>query len=326
MSEDWREVAERVRNWGKWGPEDQLGTLNYISPELLARAAGTVRQGKRISLGNNIDAYGPQTASGLRRNPIHLMTLTGGDDELARNLGGWGGPVEAVTTQMISGPMRYNDDFIIMPTQSVTQWDALSHVYYESTMYNDFPASAVTGLGATRNSIDQVANNAHVTGRGVLLDVARFRKLDRLPAQAVITPEELSDVAESQGVTVGEGDIPLIRTGWWAEFAETRDGEAWMHGSPGLSWRCAEWLHDRRCAAVACDNIAVEVITPETDVFLLFHLLTLRDMGLMLGEIWNFEELGADCAEDGVYECLLVAPALRITGGTGTPINPLALK
>jgi kynurenine formamidase len=326
MTEDWREVAERVRNWGKWGAADQLGTLNYITPAHVCTAAGLVRQGKRFSLGNNIDGYGPQGASGTRRNPIHLMTIDGGDEQLAANLGAWGGAEEAALTAMFSGPMRYNDDYIMMPTQAVTQWDAISHVYYESQLYNGFAASAVTSLGATRDSIDQVAIDGHTVGRGVLLDVARHRKLDRLEPNTVISPEELDEVASEQGVQVGEGDIVVVRTGWWTMFTETGDGTAWMHGSPGLSWRCAEWLHNRRCAAVASDNIAVEVLPPETDVFLLFHMLTLRDMGLMLGEIWNLEALAQDCAEDGVYEFFLTAPALRITGGVGTPLNPVAIK
>jgi len=100
-----------------------------------------------------------------------------------------------------------------------------------------------------------------------------------------------------------------------------------MMGSPGLSWRCAEWLHYKQAAAVASDNIAVEVFSSEVpDAVLVFHLLTIRDMGMMLGEIWDLEALSQDCAADGVYAFLLVAQPLRVTGAVGSPVNPVAIK
>jgi kynurenine formamidase len=328
MTENWRAVGERCRNWGKWGSEDQLGTLNYITPAHVARAAALAKTGKTFALGVNIDAYGPQGAHGFRRNPIHLMTVDGGDEHFAKNNGDWGGETEhGLCVGHSSGPMRFNDDYIMMPTQCVTQWDALSHVYYDGQLYNGYPATAVTSFGATRDGIDPVALSGNITGRGVLLDVARHRGVDMLPANSGISPEELDEIAARQGVEVGEGDIVVVRTGWWQDFLARRDGEAWLNDSPGLSWRCAEWLHNKKAAAVACDNIAVEVLPGEIEGgYLAFHMITLRDMGLMLGEIWNLEALGRDCAEDGVYEFLLVAPALPITGGTGTPLNPIAIK
>lgn len=222
--------------------------------------------------------------------------------------------------------MRFNDDFIIMPTQASTQWDALSHVYYEEQLYNGFPASAVTSLGASKDAIDPVAGAGQIIGRGVLLDVARHRGLARLEPSTVISPEELDDVAARQGVTVQDGDIVVVRTGWLTAFNEGMPGDAWLAGSPGLSWRCAEWLWERNAAAVAADNMAVEVLPPDGGIVLLFHMLALRDMGLMLGEIWDLEALGHDCANDGVYEFLLTAPALKISGGVGSPINPIAVK
>ncbi len=225
-----------------------------------------------------------------------------------------------------AGPMRFNDDFIMMPLQAGTQWDALAHVYYDEQLYNGYPASAVTSFGATRNSIDQVDQKG-IVSRGVLLDVARHRGVDHLPPNTSISPEELDAVAADQGVEVGRGDIVLVRTGWWAVFLAERDGEAWTMGSPGVSWRVAEWLHQKDCAAIASDNIAVEVSGAEVEgVMLPFHLLCIRDMGLMLGEMWNLEALAADCAADGVYEFQLAAPPLRVTGAVGSPINPLALK
>ena len=94
MADHWRDVAKRVRNWGKWGPHDQLGTLNYITPEKVLRAAGIVRKGRTIPLSIPIDAYGPQGAHGFRRNPIHIMSVDGGDQDAARHLEGWGGSTD----------------------------------------------------------------------------------------------------------------------------------------------------------------------------------------------------------------------------------------
>ncbi len=143
----------------------------------------------------------------------------------------------------------------------------------------------------------------------------------------MISPEELDDVARAQKVNIETGDIVVIRTGWRLRFLETGNGDAWLHDSPGLSWRCAEWLHNKQAAAVASDNIGVEVIASEfPDAFLVFHMLAIRDMGMMLGEIWDLEALAADCAADGVYNFLLVAQPLRVTGGVGSPVNPVAIK
>lgn len=327
MSANWREVAEKVRNWGKWGPNDQLGTLNYITPEKIARASATVKKGKVFPLSIPVDAYGPQGAHGFRRNPIHIMSVDGGDDQAARHLVGWGGSTEAQIAEFWKGPMRFNDDYIIMPLQGSTQWDALSHVYYDGHLYNGYPASAVTSFGATKDSIDQVAERGMIVSRGVLLDVAHHRGVKYLAPNTVISPEDLDAVAKAEGVTVEPGDIVIVRTGWRVNFLETRDGEAWMMGSPGLSWRCAEWLHNKQAAAVASDNIAVEVFASEfPDAVLVFHLLTIRDMGMMLGEIWDLEALSQDCAADSVYTFLLVAQPLRVTGAVGSPVNPIAIK
>lgn len=325
---DWRRVAEKVRNWGRWGDDDQLGTLNHITQEEIRYAASCVRKGKTIPLGAPFNAQGPQGAHGLRRNPIHVMTVDGGDRQIDQLAKEWRGPSEEwVADLFANAPGRFTDDYVIMPLQSCTQWDALSHFYYEDKLYNGFPASSVTSLGATRDAIDPIAEAAHITGRGILLDVARYRGVDHMQADEIVSPEELDAIAKAQGVEIRKGDIVVIRTGWYLEWLKNADEENWAWCSPGISWRCAEWFYDLDTAAVACDNVGVEVMKTEIEgVWSAFHMLALRDMGMMLGEIWNLEKLGADCAEDGVYEFLLCAPALNITGAVGTPLNPIAMK
>jgi kynurenine formamidase len=300
--------------------------MNFITPEVVQETARLVRTGKSFSLGVNFDSAGPQgTTAPFRTNPIHLMTIDGGDAAMfAEHVRGWGHTVAAALGTMFdNGLMRFNDDYIIMPLQAATQWDALSHVYYEDQLFNGYPADSVTSFGATRLGIETVGYRG-IVARGVLLDVARSRGVPYLDPGAPISPEELEDVAARQGTEIRPGDVLLIRTGWWERFLETRDGAA--HGS-GLSWRCAAWLHEHEIAAVAADNVAVEGADAEVDgVFLALHCLCLRDMGMMFGEMWDLSALSADCASDGVYECQLVAQPLRVTGGVGSPVNPIAIK
>jgi kynurenine formamidase len=325
--DDFRRMAEKLSNWGRWGAEDQIGTLNFITPEKLKQAAASVKQGKVFPLGIDFNADGPGHA--YRRSPIHLMSVDGGDEKsILDHLPGWGGTMEAgYVGAWQAGPLRWNDDYIIMALQCGTQWDALSHVYYDSKMYNGFPASAVTSQGATKCSIDQVDVKG-VVSRGVLLDVAHHRGVPHLPENTGVLPEELDEVAKAQGVTIESGDIVIVRTGWWSVFEQTHDSPTWIAGSPGLSWRCAEWLHDREAAAVAVDNIACEVSSHDVEGVgvLPLHLLCIRDMGMMLGEMWSLEALSRDCAQDGQYTFQVCAASLRVTGAVGSPINPIAIK
>jgi kynurenine formamidase len=305
LKENFRLAGARLRNWGRWGDEDERGTVNLITPERLVAAAGLVRSGKIFDLGIPFDDKGPQPGGG-RINPVRLMSETG--DE-----------------QMFPGGFKYADDYIFMPLQGASQWDALAHVYYDDQLYNGFPASGLTVKGASRNSIDKQAKG--IAGRGVLLDIAALKGVEWMELGTVITPDDLDAAAARQGVTVGPGDILLFRTGWRRKFLQEADPTAFMAGEPGLGQACCDWLHDRDVAAVCSDNWAIEVLPgedPET-VFNV-HMVLIRDMGMTLGEILDFEELAADCAADGIWEFLFVAPPLKVTRGVGSPINPLAMK
>lgn len=326
--EEFKEVARRVSNWGRWGSDDELGTLNHITPEVTVAAAGAVRRGVSFSLSVPFDSDGPQDPAGFRPNPVHLMQLDGGDVDLARRLGDWGGTTAQMSGRLERlGSIRINDDYIMMNLQAATQWDALAHICYDGLMYNGVPADQVTSFGARRDGIDKVAMHGQVATRGVLLDVARYRGVDHLPERDVVTPDELDEVARAQGVEVRQGDVVVVRTGWWREFLRSRDASRWGSRRPGLSWRCAEWFHDRDVAAVACDNSGVETSAGELEgVKLPLHMLALRDMGMMLGEFWDTEALADDCVEDKTYEFLVVAAPLLITGAVGSPVNPIAIK
>jgi kynurenine formamidase len=310
MSEaEFREIAKRVSNWGRWGPEDERGTLNLITAEVVKRAAGCVRRGRVFSLGLRFGADGPQPGVGLRFNPMHYMSAIG------QPIGGG------------SLGCCYSDDIVHMPLQCATQWDALAHVHYEGQIYNGFRADEVlTVSGASRGGIDKAAVDG-IVSRGVLLDVARQRGVERLAPDVVIGPAELDAAARAAGVEPGPGDVLLVRTGHIRVFTEERDSQRFSDASPGLGMDCAEWLRERDIAAVCADNVAVEPLPGAVPgVPIPLHMLCIRDMGMLFGEMLDLEALARDCAEDGVYEFLFSAPPLAVTRGIGSPINPVAVK
>ncbi len=307
---EFEELLGRLSNWGKWGADDERGALNYITEQKRCEAARLVKRGRSFSLAMPITSgVGPQTGLGGRINPVHLMTASGCDP---------------ATPVPIGGDAGYTDDFLALTVQGGTQWDALCHIFYARKMYNGHPAEAVTSGGAGKNGIDKV--HADFVSRGVLLDIARLKGVDCLEPGYPITSADLEAAETAEGVTVGEGDIALVRTG---QMGTTQGFTDWsrFHGlEPGLHFETAEWLDARRVAAVAADNMMVEASEHLEGYMVPFHMLALVNLGIHLGELWDLEELADDCAEDGVYEFMLVAQALPITGGTGTPLNPLASK
>src|SRR5262245_51657185 len=196
--EDFRSVGNRLRNWGRWGDDDERGTTNFITADKLVAAGKLIKQGKIFDLGIPFDDAGPQPGGG-RINPVHLMSQTG-------------------DTQMFPGGFKYADDYIFMPLQGATQWDSLAHVYYDDFIYNGFPAHDVTVVGAAHDSIDKMGKG--IAGRGVLLDLARVKGVDWMEAGTVIGPADLEAAEAAHGVRVGSGDILVFRTGWRRLFLE----------------------------------------------------------------------------------------------------------
>src|SRR5262249_14162913 len=154
------EASSKLSNWGKWGPDDQIGTLNYIIPADLVKAASLIRTGKAFALGIPLDRRGPQTGLfGGRWNPIHTMLATGTDAVAGR--------------QDSSVGLRYADDAINMPVQGATHWDSLGHIFYVDKMYNGYDARLVDCGGLGKLGIEHTRSK--MTGRGVLLDLARYK-------------------------------------------------------------------------------------------------------------------------------------------------------
>ena len=216
--QDFRQVGASLRNWGRWGDDDERGTVNLITPECVIAASQLVTRGAIFDLGIPFDGNGPQPGGG-RINPVRLMSETGQQQEFP-------------------GAFHYADDFVFMPLQAASQWDGLAHVFYDDQMYNGFPASDVGPHGAMHCSIDKMAKG--IVGRGVLLDIARLKGVDWLQAGEVITPEDLDAAAERQGVEVRSGDILFFRTGWRTKFKTEGNAAEFMAGEPGIGLACAD--------------------------------------------------------------------------------------
>jgi kynurenine formamidase len=306
------ELIAKYRNWGEWGADDELGSANYVSPERIMAAASLIRRGTVFSLALPMDDTGPQTGAYGRNNPQHFMLQSGADI--------------AFGSQNFAGGLGVADDAIVMPLQSSTQWDSLAHIFHDGKMYNDRGPEHVDSGGAHFNAITNFKDRA--VGRGVLLDVPRFKERPWLEPQEAIQAEDLEACAAAQGVEIGEGDFVLVRTG---QIAQCRANGGWGDyaggPAPGLGLSAAEYLCPRRVTAVASDTWGVEAMPYETDdVFGPLHIVILVNAGIYIGEMWDMETLAEDCAADGVYEFFIAAQPLTVTGGVGSPINPLAIK
>jgi len=311
------EIAEAVKaysNWGRWGDADALGTVNFLTADIRQEAARLVHRGVSFSLAQSFDMDGPQKGWRRRTNPVHTMLDTGAD--AAGNRQGF--------PHGIGGA----DDVIFMPLQCSTQWDGLGHIFDHGLAWNGRDAAAtVTSEGDLVTGIEHLA--PHVCGRGVLLDVGRVvgDGLGELPDGFAITEEHLTATADAHGVAIGRGDMVLVRTGRYARALREGWGDYAGGASPGLSFTTAGWLYRTEIAALATDTWGFEVRPNEFDrSFQPLHQVAIPHIGLLIGEMWALEVLAADCAADGVYEFLLTAAPLPITGAVGSPINPIAVK
>jgi kynurenine formamidase len=303
------EVAARIRNWGRWGDDDQIGTLNFIDEAARRRGVGAVRSGKAFALGLPLSE-----AEGIQAGFIP------GRVNPARSMIQVNEPLSPDPEWICS-----SEDVVTLALQCATHWDALAHCSYDGVMYNGYPASSVDSRGAGRCGIHLLTT---VVSRGVLLDVARTRGLDVLDPGYAITPDDLTAACEMGGVEVEPGDIVLVRTGQMVKLATPgRDLVAYTWPTPGLTIETAEWFWARDVAAVATDTLPLEVYPCQyEDIYLPVHLLHLVEMGMTQGQNWVLDPLAADCAGDGQYTFLLDATPLPFTNGLGSPLNPVALK
>ena len=303
------------KNWGKWGDDDEVGSLNYLTSAEVLRGVRAVRQGKTFTLQVVMghpkgDPVWPGRTPSKRMNVMdkgHFLTGKG--------------PVRP-------GGAEFADDMMIMYLQGSTQYDALGHFWCDDQLYNGFDAKTTIG-GMSKAGVLPIAERG-VVGRGILVDIARHRNKDVLDAGETFTHEDLIAAANAQGTPIERRDILVVRTGWVGSFYE-RGRSAFYKNfvEPGLTYspELVAWFAGMEIPNLVTDTIANEVTTdPESGVYLPLHNALMRNLGVTFTEIAQLDPLAADCATDGQYAFLYAAAPLKVADGTGAPVNPIVVK
>src|SRR5580704_5785513 len=277
-------------NWGRWGKDDQLGTLNLITAAKRRQAVALVKEGYSISMAHNV----------LKEKAV--------DND---------GPF--VHTMLPPAGIFHTDNYSVsFHGMGQTHLDAFCHASYQGKLYNGFPADRIAAEGCPEDSVLPIKTG--ILTRGVIIDIARLKGVDYLQPAEPIYPEDLAAWEKQTGVKVASGDAVFVRSGRWAMRAAKGPGVAFA----GLHASCARWLHDRGVAVLGGDADP-EVIPSQVDgVGAPMHLMALVAMGLPLFDECDLEDLGREAAKRKRWVFLFTAAPLAVPGGTGSPINPIA--
>jgi kynurenine formamidase len=287
-----------MSNWGRWGAEDEAGTLNLLGPQTVLDAVREVRDGRVVSLAQPI---GPSTSVPPHRHPPRrFMDRDAGDYALgARSPDGF----------------RFAEDTVTLASHTGTHLDALAHAWTGDELYNGHPAASVRSTrGAGRCGANKLRP---VVTRGVLLDLVAARGRALAPSTPV-TADDLEAECRRIGVTPRAADAVLMRTGWWETH---RGAPAYHDDEPGLTGEAAAWLAERDVALVGADNYAVEVQPSPPGTTFPAHLTLLHRYGIPMLENLDLTELGSLAATTFLF----VAAPLLLEGSTASPLQPLAV-
>jgi kynurenine formamidase len=288
------ELFKRLSNWGRWGKDDQLGTLNFITPERRREAAALVKSGASVSLARDLNA------EKAIDNPDPFRDTM--------NLG-------------VDGKFNMDTYTVNFHGFAFSHFDALAHTYYEGHLYNGFPDSAITSTGADK--LDTVQYRNGIFTRGVLVDIPWLRGLPYLDKSAYIAGRDLDAWEAKTAVHIHSGDAVLIRTGRWA----LRDAKGpWdiASASAGLDPSAIEWLHKREVAFLVSDAAHDAIPSAVEGVDFPIHVLAIVAMGMPLADQCNLEDVAEQVQKTHRYTFLLTLAPVRIKGGTGALINPIA--
>jgi kynurenine formamidase len=295
-------LFDALCNWGRWGEEDERGALHLITSERVAAATRLVRSGESVSLSLRLNTH---QAIHCPTPADHHMTMLGDSPPALE-------PIHFIKDYI--GADYHNDGH--------THIDALCHVGYRGRLYNDRSEDLVTERGADINAIGVLKDG--LVGRGVLLDIPGLRGSSWLEPGEHIYSDDLEAAEREQGVTVTEGDILLVRTGHARRLADlgpwnTPDAKAGLHPT------AMEFVGARGVAALGSDGNSDTAPSSTEGVAFPIHVLAITAMGVHLLDYLQFEDLMLACERSGRWEFLFVAAPLRIVGGTGSPLNPVAI-
>ncbi len=288
---------ETLSNWGRWGDDDQLGTMNLITPETRLSAAKLVTEGVAVSLARDVEKA---EAVDNPRPFKHTMLNVGLNNP----------------TQFVS------DDFqVSYHGYAHTHMDSLCHMAYGGKMYNGYPQDEVVAEGAPRLAVTNFKQG--IFAKAVLMDIPRLKDVDWLEPGAAIYPSDLEAWEAKAGAKVGAGDIVLVRTGRWAR----RDSEGpWdvSQRSAGLHASAAEWLKARDAAILGSDAASDVAPSMVDGVAQPIHQLVIIAMGMPIFDNLDLEAVAEEAARQNRWEFLVTAAPIPVGGGTGSPFNPIA--
>jgi kynurenine formamidase len=296
-----RALHERLRGRANWGPGDRRGTLNHITPARLTAAAREVRLGRTVTLAAPLAGSAPDNPEPGAR---HMKRLPGEPSDV---------PGLAFAADQLVMNMHGDVD---------SHLDALCHVSYKGTLYNGVAPGAVTSRGAAELSVDDARDG--IAGRGVLLDIPRLREVPWLEPGDQVTTADLTAAEAAQRVEVGPGDVLFVRVGHRRRRDELGPWDA-ARSRAGLDPRAVEYLAEREVAALGSDGNSDTAPSTVDGVGFPVHVLAINALGMHLLDYLQFEDLAGACEAAGRWSFLCVIAPLRLPGGTGSPVNPIAI-
>lgn len=296
----------RKNNWNRWGEEEQVGTANLIGPDRVLSVLSLVTEGRTLSLALPVKQHGIPVFGG-RAPAVHSMRWDGGDYAA-------GGKAP--------GGAKSSDDYIFMGCHAGTHIDGLAHAWEGTELYNGFPEGSVRSTGAHKLGIE---NLQCLVTRGVLLDAVALLGDDLRPGYS-ISVRDVEAMLKRQNVQLEAGDVVLVRTGWlknWLDSPDDRD--ALLHSQQGVAKETIDIWVEADVTGIGADNFAVEAWPDSDGQQIPFHRRAIRDYGMYLLELVDLDALAVELAALGRSEFMFMAAPLPIKGGTGSPLNPLAL-
>jgi kynurenine formamidase len=301
-AQEFRELFDAVSNWGRWDDEGRRGALSYLTPASVAAAAKLVHSGVTVTLSRHLRT---EARIDMPEPADHRMTML-------------------TDVDIGSGSVRFAKDYIGVDyhNEGHSHIDAFSHVAFDGCFFGGKPAGSVTARGAQAGGIEVLKDG--LVGRAVLLDVPRVRGVRWVEPGDHVFREDLEAAEREQGVRAGPGDILLVRTGHTRRLA---DFEPWdtSQAKAGLHPTTALFLAERRIAALGSDGNNDTAPSTTEGIGFPMHVLAINAMGVHLLDYLQFEDVVPHCEAAGRWEFLFVAAPLRITGGTGSPLNPIAV-
>lgn len=286
-----------ISNWGRWGKDDELGTLNLITDEKRRAAAGLVRDGVSVSLALDVN----KKRDAINTNPFeHVLSVS-----------------------KFSGHEVAGDTYSVQYHGFAhSHMDGLSHFAHKGKLYNGFSVDVLKPSGAERLGIQNVRNG--IFTRGVLIDIPWLRGVDFLEPGTAITVADLEAWEKKTGIRVGSGDVLLIRTGRWERLRQKGQWN-FLEKAAGSHASIAKWLKARDVAVIGSDGVSDVMPSGVEGLVNPLHELVLVGLGMPILDNLDLDAVAAAARERNRWEFLFVGAPLRVEGGTGSPLNPLAV-